>query len=104
MKTSADPKLTKIAKNAIATMNFINVIISLPRSRAFVWVTLAMLIGVGVTVRLGFWQLSRADQKQAQHDAIVAQQSAPVLSMDACWAILSCLANCIVVCSCKAVG
>ena len=83
MKTSADPKLTKIAKNAIATMNFINVIISLPRSRAFVWVTLAMLVGVGVTVRLGFWQLSRADQKQAQHDAIVAQQSAPVLSMDA---------------------
>lgn len=47
------------------------------------WVTLAMMVGVGVTVQLGFWQLSRADQKQARHDAIVAQQSAPVLSMDA---------------------
>jgi surfeit locus 1 family protein len=60
-------------------MNFINVIIALPRSRAFVWVTLAMLVGVAVTVRLGFWQLSRADQKQAQHAAIVEQKSAPVL-------------------------
>lgn len=42
-----------------------------------------MLVGVAVTVRLGFWQLSRADQKQAQHAAIVAQQSAPVLHTDA---------------------
>lgn len=83
MNTSAEPKLTKIAKNAIATMNFIGTIISLPRSRAFAWVTLAMLVGVAVTVRLGFWQLSRADQKQAQHDVIVAQQSAPVLSTEA---------------------
>lgn len=41
-----------------------------------------MLVGVAVTVRLGFWQLSRADQKQAQHAAIVAQQSAPVLRTD----------------------
>ena len=47
------------------------------------WVTLAMLLGVGVTIRLGFWQLSRADEKQARHDAIVAQQSAPVLDIDA---------------------
>jgi surfeit locus 1 family protein len=82
MKTNAEPKLTKIAKNAIATMNFISAIITLPRSRAFAWVTLAMLVGVAVTVRLGFWQLSRADQKQAIHAAVMAQQSAPVLSTE----------------------
>lgn len=38
-----------------------------------------MLVGVAVTIRLGFWQLSRADQKLAQHSAIMAQQTAPVL-------------------------
>lgn len=61
-------------------MNFMSVIISLPRTRAFAWVTLAMLVGVAVTVRLGFWQLSRADEKEARHRLIVAQQAAPVLS------------------------
>ena len=39
-----------------------------------------MLVGVAVTVRLGFWQLSRADEKEARHRLIVAQQAAPVLS------------------------
>ena len=61
-------------------MNFMSVIISLPRTRAFAWVTLAMLIGVTVTIRLGFWQLSRADEKQMRHSAIMAQQAAPQLS------------------------
>ena len=80
MKTKAEPKLTRMAKNAIATMSFMSVIISIPRTRAFAWVTLAMLIGVAVTVRLGFWQLSRAAEKEARHAAIVAQMDAPVLS------------------------
>lgn len=39
-----------------------------------------MLLGVTVTVRLGFWQLSRADEKQMRHQAIMAQQAAPQLS------------------------
>ncbi len=79
MKTKADPKLARMAKKAIATMNFMRVIISVPRTRAFAWVTLAMLIGVTVTVRLGFWQLSRAAEKQQRHDAIVQQMAAPEL-------------------------
>ena len=79
MKTSADTRLAKIAKNARATMNFMSVIISLPRTRAFVWVTFAMLVGVTVTMRLGFWQLSRADEKQTRHNAIMTQQAAPEL-------------------------
>ena len=61
-------------------MNFMSVIISLPRTRAFAWVTLAMLVGVAVTVRLGFWQLSRAGEKQTRHNTIMAQQAAPVLT------------------------
>ncbi len=38
-----------------------------------------MLVGVALTVRLGFWQLSRAAEKEARHAAIVAQMTAPVL-------------------------
>jgi cytochrome oxidase assembly protein ShyY1 len=60
-------------------MNFMRIIISIPRTRAFAWVTLAMLVGVALTVRLGFWQLSRAADKEARHTAIVAQMTAPVL-------------------------
>jgi surfeit locus 1 family protein len=83
MKTKAEPKLARMAKNAIATMNFIPVIISIPRTRAFAWVTLAMLIGVAVTVRLGFWQLSRAAEKEQRQSAIVAQLASPVLDASA---------------------
>lgn len=79
MKTKAEPKLARMAKKASATMNFMRIIISIPRTRAFAWVTLAMLVGVALTVRLGFWQLSRAADKEARHAAIVAQMTAPVL-------------------------
>jgi len=37
-----------------------------------------MLVGVAITVRLGFWQLSRAAEKEARHAAIAAQMAAPV--------------------------
>jgi surfeit locus 1 family protein len=83
MKTKADPRLARMAKNAIATMNFIRVIISIPRTRAFAWVTLAMLLGVAVTVRLGYWQLARAAEKESRHAAIVAQMAAPALNTSA---------------------
>jgi surfeit locus 1 family protein len=59
-------------------MNFMSIIISIPRTRAFAWVTLAMLVGVVLTVRLGFWQLSRASEKEQRHSAIVAQMAVPV--------------------------
>jgi len=78
MKTKAEPKLARMAKKASATMNFMSIIISIPRNRAFAWVTLAMLIGVALTVRLGLWQLSRAAEKEARHAAIAAQMAAPV--------------------------
>lgn len=81
MKIKADPKLTNMAKNAIATMNFMSAIISLPRTRAFVWVTLAMLAGVTLTVRLGFWQLSRASEKERRHSEIMAKIEAPALKI-----------------------
>ena len=83
MKTKAEPKLARMAKKASATMNFMRHIISLPRTRAFVWVTLAMVIGVVLTMRLGFWQLSRAAQKEERQAAIVTQMVAPVLSAPA---------------------
>lgn len=41
--------------------------------------TLAALIGVGVTCRLGLWQLSRADQKQAMQAAIDRNAALPAL-------------------------
>ena len=83
MKTKAEPKLARMAKKAIATMYFMRTIISLPRTRAFVWVTLAMVIGVALTVRLGFWQLSRAAQKEERQAAIVVQMQAGVLNTSA---------------------
>ncbi len=83
MKTKAEPKLARMAKKAIATMYFMRTIISLPRTRAFAWVTLAMVIGVALTVRLGFWQLSRAAQKEERQAAIVVQMQAGVLNTSA---------------------
>ena len=80
MKTKAEPKLARMAKKASATMYFMRMIISLPRTRAFAWVTLAMVIGVVLTVRLGFWQLSRAAQKEERQAAIVSQMKAGVLN------------------------
>ncbi len=79
MKTNAETKLPKMAKKAIATMNFIRTIIAIPRSRNFVWVTLALCVGVALTVRLGFWQLSRAQEKKDRHQAIAQQQAEPEL-------------------------
>jgi cytochrome oxidase assembly protein ShyY1 len=60
-------------------MNFIRSIIAMPRDRHVVWVTLAMCVGVALTVRLGFWQVSRAEEKQQRHDAIQVQMDKPVL-------------------------
>jgi surfeit locus 1 family protein len=80
MKTKAEPKLARMAKKASATMNFMSIIISIPKTRAFAWVTLGMVLGVTLTVRLGFWQLSRAAEKEQRQAAIVAQMQAPVLN------------------------
>lgn len=43
-------------------------------------ITLAAIIATGVTMRLGFWQLSRAQEKQALQASIQAQAALPVLN------------------------
>ena len=79
MKMSAEAKLPKMAKNASATMNFINAIISAPRQRSLLVATMATVLGVALTVRLGVWQLSRGHEKEALHAAILTQQAKPAL-------------------------
>ena len=74
MNMSAEAKLPKMAKNASATMNFINAIISAPRQRSLLVATMATVLGVALTVRLGVWQLSRGHEKEALHAAIIARQ------------------------------
>lgn len=49
----------------------------------FVMITLATLVAVGVTASLGFWQLSRAAQKQASQAAEDAQSAKSPLTADA---------------------
>ena len=79
MNMSAEAKLPKMAKNASATMNFINAIISAPRQRSLLVATMATVLGVALTVRLGVWQLSRGHEKEALHAAILARQAQPAL-------------------------
>lgn len=50
------------------------------KTRTFAWVTLGMVLGVTLTVRLGYWQLSRAAEKEQRQAAITAQMEAPVLN------------------------
>ena len=79
MNMSADTKLPKIAKNASATMNFINIIISAQRQRSMLLITMAPVLGVALTARLGFWQLSRGHEKEVLHAAILSRQGQPAL-------------------------
>ena len=80
MNMSAEAKLPKMAKNASATMNFINAIISAPRQRSLLVATMATVLGVALTVRLGVWQLSRGHEKEALHAAILSRQAQPALN------------------------
>lgn len=52
------------------------------RPTARFWlVTAAAFAGVALAVSLGFWQLRRAHEKIALHDALVAQRALPAVSM-----------------------
>ena len=42
---------------------------------------MASLLVVGVTARLGFWQLSRAAEKQAWQTAMTMQRALPVVNL-----------------------
>lgn len=43
-------------------------------------ITVAALVGIGITTGLGFWQWDRAQQRTALHDAIAARGQLPPLS------------------------
>lgn len=48
-------------------------------SRRWLWVTLVVLILMGVLVRLGFWQLDRLEQRRAANALLIAAlESAPI--------------------------
>jgi surfeit locus 1 family protein len=53
----------------------------------FVLVTAATVLAVGTTTSLGFWQLSRAAQKQARQTAMDAQGSKPPLTTESLLAV-----------------
>lgn len=47
------------------------------------WPALTIAFVMAVTIALGFWQLSRAHQKEARQHAIVAFENAPAMRLDA---------------------
>jgi surfeit locus 1 family protein len=52
-------------------------------SRQWWWVTLIALVGIGVTIRLGFWQLDRHSKRQAEISHLQAVQAMPILDLNA---------------------
>lgn len=58
---------------------------NLPRlfvSRRWWWTTLLVLVGISVTMRLGFWQLDRLQQKRARNTEFIEQVTAPPLVLE----------------------
>ncbi|HWQ83908.1 MAG TPA: SURF1 family protein [Anaerolineales bacterium] len=51
-------------------------------SRSWILTTLLVLVGVGVLVRLGIWQLDRLDARRAFNARVLAQEAAPMLVLD----------------------
>jgi surfeit locus 1 family protein len=51
-------------------------------SRRWWWTTLIVLAGIGVAIRLGFWQLDRHAQRQASISHIQSMQALPVLDLN----------------------
>jgi surfeit locus 1 family protein len=52
-------------------------------SRRWLLATLLVVAGTAVLIRLGIWQLDRLDQRRAFNARVLAQQSQPVLILDA---------------------
>lgn len=50
-------------------------------SRRWWWVTLVVLLGMGVLARLGVWQLDRLEQRKARNATLVQQLSLPPLAL-----------------------
>ncbi len=56
-------------------------IVRLLFSRRWWWTTLLVLIAIGVTVRLGFWQVARYHENEAIAEHLVAMQSASPVTL-----------------------
>jgi len=52
-------------------------------SRQWWWATLLAVLGVGVLIRLGFWQLDRLEQRRAFNIHLQEQFDSPVLNLNA---------------------
>jgi surfeit locus 1 family protein len=57
-------------------------ILRLMFSRRWWWTTLLVIAGIGIAIRLGFWQLDRNAQRLAQISHIQSVQAMPVLDLD----------------------
>ncbi len=51
-------------------------------SRRWWWTSLIVLAGIGLTIRLGLWQLARFAQRQTYIQQVQAMQALPVLDLD----------------------
>ena len=51
-------------------------------SRRWWWTTLIVILGIGVAIRLGFWQLDRNAQREAAIDHVKAVQVMPALDLN----------------------
>lgn len=51
-------------------------------SRKWWWTTLLVIVGIGVTIRLGFWQLDRNSSRQAEIRQLQTVQSLPELDLN----------------------
>jgi surfeit locus 1 family protein len=51
-------------------------------SRRWWWTTLIVLAGIGLTIRLGFWQLDRYGQRQSVIHQVESMQALPVLDLN----------------------
>lgn len=51
-------------------------------SRRWWWVTLLVIVGMGVLARLGIWQLNRLDERRAANAVLQAQLDAPPLQLN----------------------
>lgn len=91
MKKSAVPRLPRMATNANATRYVMGgdypVTPARLRSPRFWLITLAALAAMLATLSLGFWQLSRASQKEALQAATDARKGLPALDNTALAAI-----------------
>jgi surfeit locus 1 family protein len=52
-------------------------------SRRWWWTTLIVIAGIGLTIRLGFWQIDRHEQRQRFISQIQAMQALPELDLNA---------------------